>query len=789
MELVGKISRVNFYNSDNGYGVVLLLVNKKTVGDVPERALSNGNVVVVGTFPHKPVLNEEFSFTGEFVNNPNYGLQFKFEYLSMPKMDSVGVIQYLSSDLFPSIGPVTAAKIVSSLGSDAIDQIIENPQVLDDLVSKKSALIITTILSNNAKAQKATLFFIKNGLTLEMANRIIKILGADAISIVQANPYILMNQIPRFGFIKNDQFALKMGIAKTDERRMLAAVGYLVKERIYATGNSYLTFDELYTSSMHFLNDNRIDKDQFHKIVLKLVQQNILYESPNHLIFDYHLYQKELGLASIIARKLINQKLTYTEEQIEAAFKKTESKIHITLSDLQRVAVKAAFTEPITIITGGPGTGKTTIVKAILDMYVGMHKNDQNVLLGVALLAPTGKASKRLSELTNCPAMTIHRFLGYHGDDAFEYGPDNPVNAKLVIIDEASMMDLPLAYQLFSALPTDTQVIIVGDVDQLPSVGPGQILKDLIDTKEIKTIRLNKIHRQAADSKIIQLAHATNEGLTPEDFDAKYPDRIYLPCASINIVGVIKDWIDGAIKKGKTIQKDIQVLAPMYRCVSGINELNNEIQNLVNPKNDEGDLKYMGQVFRVGDKVIQLVNRSDKGIMNGDLGLIDRYIYQSSRISGLVVNYDNKMVEYTLEELDELKLAYAISVHKAQGSEFDIVILPMSSYYHFMFKRKLIYTAITRAKKLLVLIGDANSFIRGIGLIEAKRLTILKDLLINQVNHPNEIQDTTSAFSTLGEYETDFNDISPYEFLDEPKDKQNDDDYLEFSLGEEEFEL
>ena len=788
MEIVGKIVHVNFYNSDNGYGVVLLHVAKESVGHIANEAMSKQRIVVVGCFDHQPSKDESYIFFGEFVRNPNYGLQFKFDSFERPKLDSAGVIQYLSSDLFPGVGPATATRIVSFLGPNALSIIEDNPHVLNELVSKKCALIITQNLALHATRERANLFFIQNGLTLEMTNRIIERLGVDAVEIVKRDPYCLMKQIPHFGFIKNDQFALEMGIAKNDERRLKAVVSYLVKEKIYASGNSFITLDELYYETRKHLSDATLSKDCFRKIIDSLTKQDILYENQQHLIFDYELYQKEHRLASIISEKLIKQKLTYTEKEIDNAFKKAQDNIHLTLSELQRVAVKAAFTEPITIITGGPGTGKTTIVKTILEMYVQMHHNDENVLLGVALLAPTGKASKRLSELTNRPAQTIHRFLGYHGEDMFEYGPDNPVHVKLVIIDEASMMDLPLAYQLFASLPLNAQVIIVGDVDQLPSVGPGQVLKDLIDTKEIKTIRLNKIHRQAADSKIIQLAHSTNEGLTPEDFDVKYPDRLFLQCPSNQITSAVKDWIIGAYEKGKTVQKDIQILAPMYRCVSGINELNMEIQSIVNPPKDE-DLKLMGQSFRIGDKVIQLVNRSDKGVMNGDIGTIDHFIYDGNKIKGLVAIFDVNTVEYTIDEVDELKLAYAISVHKAQGSEFDIVILPLSSYYSFMFKRKLIYTAITRAKKLLVLIGEITPFMRGIGLIEAMRLTILKDLIINQINHPNQIQDSKSAFSSLGEYETDLcDDITPYDFIDEAPNNHDYDDIV-FDLGEEEIEL
>ena len=798
MELSGVITRINFYNQDNGYSVVLVSLKKDQFTLLKKSGNLIGNkLVVVGTFDRKPVLDEEYTFIGEFVRDANYGLQFKFENFRRTTINSPdALIQYLSSDLFPGIGIVTAKNIINSLGTDAIDLILQDKNVLKQVgIKPKNIDVIYETILVNKNNQDAMLFFINYGITLDMCHKIINTLGNNAVAIVKEQPYILMEKIERFSFIKNDALAIKMGIPKDSKIRLKALISYVLQETLYQLGNSYINKQDLFIATNKFLKDITITYDLYIEVLNELINDKIVFVDTNGLVFDYNLYYKENTLASLIVQKLSKTKLNYSSKNIEKAFLETEKTINIELSELQKTAVKAAFTEPLVIITGGPGTGKTTIVKAILNMYVALHKNNSTVLEGVALLAPTGKASKRLVELTNFHAQTIHKFLGYGGNNYFEHGKDNPKDSKLVIIDESSMMDLPLSYQLFSALPMNCQVIIVGDVDQLPSVGPGQVLKDLIDSKEITTIRLNKIHRQAQDSKIIQLAHNVNEGLIPENFITKFPDRIFIPCDKDNIIPLIKEWVTQAMNKGKTLNKDIQVLAPMYRCKNGINELNAELQNISNPLKQHEEIKYLGQSFRLNDKVIQLVNRHEKKVMNGDIGIIDSFTYKNGEIRGITVTYDFGGVDYTIEELEDLKHAYAISIHKSQGSEFDIVILPLTSDFYYMFKRKLIYTAITRAKKMLVLIGDVHSFKRGISLIENNRNTILKNLIIEKINSKEVlINDTSSAFTTLGEVETDLTDISPYDFLPNKKNKQTEIKKIEenkedVDLGAFEFEF
>ncbi len=739
----GIITRINYYNPENGYTVVILELDYKDKTIAMKKSKIVGNTIaLVGYFDREPHEMEEYTFDGDFVKDRNYGLQFKFNRFERKAIKTEqGIISYLSSDMFPGIGPKIAKTIVEKLGLNCLTLIKENENVLNkvNLTDKQKTVIKTGIISDQIN-QETVVFFLDNGISMDMAHKIISIFGDMAKEMVLENPYILMEKIERFGFKKNDAFALKIGIKENSIVRLKALITYVLQESLYSVGNSYIAKIDLYDYTIKYLGQD-IDVDVYDKVLEILSSNKKIYIDINKNIFDYKMYIQELELAVELSKILkgkrdLHQKMIkYDESVIYKNYYKIKNHSHLEFSKEQENAILSAFTEPIIIITGGPGTGKTTIVKAIIEMYLKLNKDNTTVADYIALLAPTGKAAKRLKESTQLPSMTIHKYLGYMGGNSFTYSKYNKTAAKLIIVDEASMMDLPLASRLITSMQDDARIIIVGDVDQLPSVGPGQVLKDLIDSREIKTIRLTKIHRQAENSSIIKLAHNINEGILPENILDKLNDRVFIATDNSHLSSILVDATSRYISRGYDIKKDLQILIPMYKGDCGINEINSKIQDLVNPLKDENEqIKHYGQVFRENDKVIQLVNRAEKGIMNGDVGYIHSFIYKDLKIIGLRIAFDQNIIEYSIEELEDLSLAYAISVHKAQGGEFDIVIMPISSKHFVMLKRKLIYTAITRAKKILILIGDVQIMQQGIRKIENNRKTILKNKLIEYIN-------------------------------------------------------
>lgn len=768
----GVINRINYYKDDTGYTVAILEVDYKDKNIAMKKAKIIGNTIpVVGFFDRKPNMHEEYVLEGEFIRDSNYGLQFKINsYKRKLIANEEGIISYLSSEMFPGIGPKIAKIIIENIGEDCLLKIKNDPHILDsiNLTDKQKHVIITGIISDEQN-QENVVFFLDNGITMDMTHKIISLFGAKAKEIVLENPYILMEKIERFGFKKNDAFALKLGIEENSMIRLKALTGYVLEEALYSAGNSYICRSDLYIFATKYIN-KEIDGKVFNEVIAILEKEKKVYIDEADNIYDYKMYIQEIELARGIAKILKgttdgNKKPpVYDNELIAAEYQKIKEKSHVEYSKEQEQAILNAFTEPIIIITGGPGTGKTTIIKAIIEMYFKLNNENKALLDYIALLAPTGKAAKRLKESTNMPTMTIHKFLGYMGRNNFTYNKYNKTDAKLIIVDEASMMDLSLASYLVTSMQPDARIIIVGDVDQLPSVGPGQVLKDLIDSKEIKTTRLTKIHRQAEGSNIIKLAHDVNEGILPETILSKQSDRTFIPTDNEHIASITVDIVKRFVNKGYDIKKDIQVLIPMYRGDIGINAINARIQDEINPLDETvGEIKYYGNIFRENDKVIQLVNRAEKGIMNGDVGYISHFKYKNLKINGLEVIFDTVKVNYTLEELEDLSLAYAISVHKAQGGEFDVVVMPFTFQHYIMLRRKLIYTGVTRAKKTLIMVGDVAAMQQGIKRIEANRKTILKEKLIEFIKNDSSpsIKQPLIEEDSLGET---FSELDPDDF-------------------------
>jgi exodeoxyribonuclease V alpha subunit len=767
--LKGIIKNVRYYNKTSGYTVASIEMEYKDHMLALKKAKIIGNTVtVVGILDREPFSLEEYTFEGIFIEDPNHGLQFSFTHFKRHEVATVdGVVSYLCSDMFPEIGPKTARMIAEVLGEKAIELIANDRNILDKVKipdSKKD--IIYQVITDNKNIQEKILFFLNNGLTMDMTLKIIAILGEKAVENVKENPYVLMEKIERLGFKKNDAFALNLGIRPDDPVRLEAAAMFVLSECIFASGNTYINRDVLFEQiRRRFEGENFIlDQENFQKTLDELtIKKKILVEKDR--IFHFQIYYEECRLAERIAGLFKNDLIkAYEPEEIKQAFQKVITESKIEYSEKQRLAISSAFTEPVVIITGGPGTGKTTIVHAIIRMFLELSGGNENMIEEIALLAPTGRAAKRLKESTGINAMTIHRFLEYQGNNVYEFGEDNLTSSRLIIIDEASMMDVSLAYRLFTSMNPNARIILVGDVDQLPSVGPGQVLADMINTRLIKVIRLDKIHRQAENSNIIRLAHEINEGQLPEDILEKLPDRNFIPTEEEYISSMIKKIVEMTYNKGIDLSKNFQILVPLYRGPNGINEINKMVQEIVNPLTfDSEEIDNLGRKFRVNDKVIQLVNRTEKQVMNGDIGIINSFLYQNGKKNGLTVLYDIGPVNYTMDELEDISHAYAISIHKSQGSEFNIVLMPISSSYTIMLKRKLIYTGITRAKKTLLMLGNIKSLNRGITQIEVKRDTILEEKIREaMVSDQFVINDSLSAFPTIGEI--DFGKLSPKDF-------------------------
>ena len=762
--IYGVVVKVNYYDEAKAFGIVRLRLDYTDKELAKYRNILFTNTIsVLSTFDRKPIMEEEYSFSGEFESS-QFGMQFKaktFERLNEDTKE--GVITYLSSDNFPTIGRVTAAKIYDKLGPKCLDMIVNDKSVLDGLGLKANQKeIIYDNLVYNTSSKKAIVEMLNYGLTMHMANLIFKAYGTSAIDKIKADPYILMYKIEGIGFIRADNIAMLVGIKEDAPVRLKALINYCLFRYSNTSGNTYIQDNDLYLECLKFLGEKQhlLSKDDFHDYLNDLKNEGKIVVDSDNLVYVVKTYNDEYSIAKKIYRLLQNNNSDYKDEKVDFVLEEVMRANNIKYTDKQKEAIKKALIEPVIIITGGPGTGKSTIIKGIVDTYSNMFKNSDVASDMIALAAPTGRAAKRLKELTFHDASTIHKLLGYEGGDRYFYSFDNKLDINMLIVDEFSMVDADLAARLLSAISDKCKLVIVGDADQLPSVGAGNVLLDLINTKEITTVKLEHIHRQAANSSIIELAHSVNKGALPYDVVSLKHDRNFLSCDDDHIIPFIVKTVANALEKGMSIIKDIQVLVPMYRGGVGIDAINHAMQEHFNPKGEE--YTHLGKRFRVGDKVIQLVNRSEKNIMNGDIGYIDSIVTAEGKLIEMKVVFDVGEVGFTKDELDDLMLAYAISIHKSQGSEFPLIIVPFSFKYYIMLKRKLIYTAITRARKYLIMLGNVEAMRKGIVEIEDDRSTKLVSRIKEIFSDPNKINETDLIEQNDDD---DIEEVSPYDFL------------------------
>ncbi|WAA10283.1 ATP-dependent RecD-like DNA helicase [Fervidibacillus albus] len=710
-----------FHNDQNLYTVLKIKVEETNEN------YSEKNAVVTGYFPRLHD-EEQYTFYGTFQKHPKYGLQFVSTHFrkDLPKTKQ-GIIQYLSSELFKGIGKKTAESIVETLGENAISRILESPSLLDTvpkLPSEKAKLLYDKLVEHQG-LEKVMVALNEYGFGPQLSMRIYQTYKEETLNMITANPYKLVEDVEGIGFGRADELGFKLGIQGNHPDRMKAACLYSLETDCLQEGHSFLYRDSFLSSVKKLLEENQqieIQLEEIDRELLKLEEEGKIIAEENR-VYIPSIFFSEKGLTKNIKRILAQRddENEFPDSEFFIALGELEERLGIEYAPSQREAIQTALTSPMLILTGGPGTGKTTVIKGIVELYAQLHGCSLNPEdytkeepFPVILAAPTGRAAKRMSESTGLPAVTIHRLLGWNGMETFDYNEDNPIEGKLIIVDEMSMVDIWLAHHLFKALPEKIQVVLVGDEDQLPSVGPGQVLKDLLDSNKIPTVRLKDIYRQENGSSIIELAHHIKNGTIPTDLVVQKKDRSFITCTSAQMGDVIKQIVSLAAEKGFT-KRDIQVLAPMYRGPAGIDKLNEILQELLNPVLDQKkrQLVYGDVTYRVGDKVLQLVNRPEDNVFNGDIGEIRAIFFakeNEERQDQLVVSFEGNEVIYTKQDLNQMTLAYCCSIHKSQGSEFPIVILPVVRSYYRMLRRNLIYTAVTRSKNKLILCGEEDAF-------------------------------------------------------------------------------
>ena len=707
MEIQGVVDQIVYKNDDNGYVVLKL----KTKDDL---------IAAVGYVPFITE-GQRVKIEGKWVIHPTFGQQVKIKSCEEILPSNIeGIERYLSSGLIPGIGPVTAKNIVKKFGEDSLDIIEMNPGKLKEVdgIGEKKAFAISEAFKEQRELKNVMVFLQTYGVSTAYGIKIFKKYGQNTINTVRENPYKLCEDISGIGFKTADRIARNLGMPLNSIERAKAGIKYILYS-FTANGHTYLPMKNLLFESKRLLNiPEEIIKEA---VSISAASKDIVIEGEEYSSTNVYLssfYYAELG----VARRLIEISLSGTEKNlygIDEEINSYEKENNIEFADEQRQAITAGVKEGLCIITGGPGTGKTTIIKCMIRIF---EKMGLTVVLG----APTGRAAKRITETTGREAKTIHRLLEMEfisSDDSPSFVRDegNPIEADVIIIDEASMIDILLMNSLLKALAPGAKLILVGDVDQLPSVGPGNVLRDMIESKVITTVRLRHIYRQADESLITVNAHRINDGEMPFLNDRDKDFFFIQRNANHEIVDEILDLIKNRLpffKDGFDPIKDMQILSPTRKGEIGIYNLNKRIQEILNPPSkDKAERDLKDFIFREGDKVMQIKNNynlewtkingsgeaSGTGVFNGDIGYIKEIDNENKRL--LVVFDDDRQVYYDFINLDELELAYAITIHKSQGSEFKVVLIPISYGPPMLMTRNLIYTAVTRAKDLVVLVG------------------------------------------------------------------------------------
>ncbi|MBF0715617.1 SF1B family DNA helicase RecD2 [Gemelliphila palaticanis] len=712
----GYLNKIIFHNKDNNYYILSIFLNNEY--DFVE----SDYLSVVGTFDNIEFIEDElYNFKGNIVTHKKYGIQLSAITAEIViKKDKSTIVSYLSGSTFQGIGKKTAELIVDTLGIDCLDKIYEDKNALFNIkgiTNSRKEIIYNNIIANK-HTQDIILKLSEYNLSNNTIMKIYSKYKSQTLEIINNNPYYIINDIKGINFKTVDIIAEKIGIDANNLERISAAICYTLSVYCYSNGHTFMKKNSLLYNAFNVLYDSRkieISKENILDALSYCIEENKLSAIEND-IFLPEIHYTEFNIYDNIKNRLENSSIKKESDSIlDKYIKEVEEELNIQYDITQIAAIKNSINSNFSIITGGPGTGKTTIILGIIRIFQKINNLSYNDLLSednkyLTLCAPTGKAAKRMSESTGFSASTIHKAIGWTSEDENikDFSSDKSIKSNLVIIDEASMIDVFLISNLLKVISNKSKIILVGDDDQLPSISPGNVLNDLIKSNKIPTVKLNKIFRQSFDSNIINLSHAIKNDINIDILE-NFEDREFVITDKGDILNIINHIYEKLILN---IPKDkIQILAPIYKTNYGINEINKMIQKNFN--NNEVLIEYGELTYKVEDRVMQLVNRPEDNIFNGDIGVISD-IYKEDGKYKIVIDYDNNFVTYEKQELNQIILAYACSIHKSQGSEFDYVIIPLVDAYNFMLNKNLIYTAITRTKKKLIICGNPNIFYKAI---------------------------------------------------------------------------
>ena len=703
------IEHITYQNQENGYSVMKVKV--KDYSDL---------VTLVGNLLDVPV-GAVLLCDGDWKVDKKYGRQFVCETWEEVMPATVyGIEKYLGSGLVKGIGPKFAHLIVEKFGTETIEIIEDNIERLREVprIGKRRVEKIRESWEKQKDIKNVMLFLQQYGVSTAYAAKIYRQYGKEGIDKVQDNPYRLADDIWGIGFKTADSIASKMGYEKNDLRRCKSGISYTLNE-LSNEGHVYAVEEQLIETAKKLLE---ADEEPIRQAVTEMIASEDLIRE-DEAIYLPPFYHSERGTAKKLLALLQDQ--TPTLFGLKADIKAIEKVSGIEYDEVQIAAIKQAVRSKVMVLTGGPGTGKTTTTQGIIAAY-------KTAGMRILLAAPTGRASKRMSEATGMEAKTIHRLLEFNPQDGYKRNDENPLEGDALIVDECSMIDIILMYNLIKAIPENMRLVLVGDIDQLPSVGAGNVLRDIIDSEKIPVVRLTRIFRQAQSSRIVMSAHAINQGRYPDTSNGKQTDFFFIKNeepeqVAEEIVKLVKHRLPKAYNQPLN---NIQVLTPMQRSVVGATNLNMMLQQALNTSNL--GISRGGTTYKLGDRVMQVRNNYDKNVFNGDIGIVEQVSMEDRT---LFVRFDDNLVEYEASELDEVTLAYATTIHKAQGSEYPIVVIPILMTHFVMLQRNLIYTGITRAKKICVLIGQPKALAYAIrNLTVTKRNTKLKERLRGEID-------------------------------------------------------